>query len=134
MGRPSKRTPTVEERIVEAIKQGMTYKLAAQYGGISYETLRNWLKQGEDGNEEYAAFFQAVQRAEAEGVLANLQFINKAMDWRARAWVLEHRHADEYGSRNSLKITGDDDAPIAVRTVNLIAPAQSNNEESHDDE
>jgi transposase len=78
MARPTKRTPTTEEKIIDAIRQGMTYKLAAAYAGISYETLRNWLKQGEEGNENFAAFFQAVQRAEAEGAMRNLEFINKA--------------------------------------------------------
>jgi transposase len=128
MARPTKRTPTVEEKIVAAVRQGMTYKLAAAYGGISYETLRGWLKQGEEGDERFTAFFQSVRQAEAEGAMRNLEFINKAMDWRARAWVLEHRHPEEYAAKNTIKLTGDADEPIAVKTVIFVVPGEEGEE------
>src|SRR5687767_4244466 len=51
MARRSKNTPTTEERICEALRLGATYKLAAMAGGISYETLNNWLRAAEAGDE-----------------------------------------------------------------------------------
>jgi transposase len=130
MARPSKKTQSTEEKIIEAVKQGMTYKLAAGYGGVSYETLRGWLKQGEEGDERFVAFFQAVQQAEAEGALENLKHINKSMDWRARAWVLEHRHPEEYGTRNHVTLAGDGDAPIQVKTVTFVVPPEAADDRS----
>ena len=44
-GAPSKYTPEVVARIVEALEKGATYKLAAQYGGITFETFNQWRKE-----------------------------------------------------------------------------------------
>lgn len=71
MARPSKRTPTTEEKIIDAIRQGMTYKLAAAYGGVAYETLRDWLRRVEEGDEAFLPFSRAVQQVEAEGAMRN---------------------------------------------------------------
>ncbi len=72
--------------------RSMIYRLAALYAGIGESTLRDWVAKGDAGDEQFAEFVAAVRQAEAEGVLTNLRFINTAMDWRAQAWVLEHRH------------------------------------------
>jgi hypothetical protein len=127
MGRPTKRTPSTEERIIEAIRQGMTYRLAAQYAGIAYETLRSWLKAGEDGDVNFSAFVQSVRQAEADGAMANLAYINKSPDWRARAWVLEHRHPEEYGAKAKLELSGDPERPLVPTVINVIAPHSASN-------
>ena len=122
MARPTKKTPTTEERIIEAIRQGMTYRLAAQYGGIADSTLRDWLKRGADGDEQFVAFSAAVRQAEAEGAYANLVAITQSPDWRARAWILEHRHPEEFGARSKLELSGDPERPVVPTIINFIAP------------
>ena len=42
MGRPSKRTPEVEESIIRALKLGLDYTTAAEVAGIHRDTLQDW--------------------------------------------------------------------------------------------
>lgn len=46
MGRPSKLTPDVQERIVNALNAGNYLEVAAGYAGISPSTLHNWIARG----------------------------------------------------------------------------------------
>ena len=45
-GRPSKLTAESQKRITDAIRVGATYELAAQYGGVAYNTFNEWMKAG----------------------------------------------------------------------------------------
>jgi transposase len=93
MGKPSKLTPEVQKRIVDAIQLGSTYELAAQYGGIVYETFRVWM-------DKYPAFSAAVKEAEGKAAVQWLAKIEKAANdgaWQAAAWKLERRYPGEYG-------------------------------------
>lgn len=119
-GRPRKLNVARQETLTLALVNGATYELAAKYAGISYPTLRRWLVRG--GNEpesDYGQFTQAVKRAEAEAALAALAKITGAAqngDWRAAAWLLEHRYPQQYG-RVRVEITGQDDTPVQVQAV-----------------
>jgi len=42
MARPTKLTPAVQKKIVDAIKAGNYMETAAAYAGISKQTLYNW--------------------------------------------------------------------------------------------
>lgn len=135
---PSKYTPERTAAIVEAVRRGMTYRLAAQVGGVTYETLRTWMRKGEAGQAPYDAFYVAMRQAETDGIARNLEVIQASPDWRAHAWVLEHRHPEHYGARSTLRLEGDDDAPIrtivAVMPAELAEPATGPDEEADDDE
>lgn len=103
MARPTKLTPDVQARICQAVQLGATYELAAQYGGVAYETLRSWLRAGEQRpNSPHAAFSAALKEAEGKGVLGWLAKIEKAAsdgEWTAAAWKLERRYPQTYGRR-----------------------------------
>ncbi len=94
-GRKSKFTEPVRERIIEALRAGTTYEIAAQYAGISRSTLYEWIKKGE-GFETglYRTFYDNIKKAEAEGAVVHLGTIAQASkkDWKAAAWLLERRH------------------------------------------
>lgn len=102
-GRPVKTHvhPHIEARICEALRLGMPYKLAAQYGGVTYQTLLNWKKRAEEGDSGFVAFVMAMERAEAEAMLALLTLIRAAAEnpkhWRAAAWILERRWPETWG-------------------------------------
>lgn len=124
MGRPPKLTPEVQGEIVNAIVAGATYKAAAEYAGVSYESFNLWMKRP---GRMYLQFSQAVTRANARArvnLLARIQQSAKDGDWRAAAWILERRFRDEYGQ--SVEITGDKEKPVHVfdhgRTVAALAP------------
>ena len=91
-GRPTKRTRKVEKAIVEAILDGATFTLAAAAGGISYDTFNEWRKTFPD-------FPEMVDAAVAESGLFHMRNIKQHAyeDWRASAWVMEHRFTDDYG-------------------------------------
>lgn len=101
-GRPSKLTPETQTRIVQAIRVGATYELAAQFGGIAYNTFNEWMKKGEDAKAgRYRDFYEAVKEAEGDAAIKWLAVIDKAAadSWQAAAWKLERRYPNEYGRR-----------------------------------
>lgn len=91
-GRPTKRTLSAKDTIVQAIGLGATYARAAAAAGITYETLNEWRK---DDSE----FSEAINKAEADRVAKALQAIQRAAtdSWQAAAWYLERRYPSEYG-------------------------------------
>ena len=110
MARPTKFSQEVAQRIIEAVRDGLPYRLAAAYGGVHHDTFREWRRAGEAGEEPFVAFSAAVEQAEAEGALRNLRFINTTPDWRARAWILEHRHPAEFGGKPTVVAVVDPSA------------------------
>lgn len=51
-GRPGKLTPEVQEKILEAIRDGNYYEAACAYAGITYRTFRYWMERGEEEADE----------------------------------------------------------------------------------
>lgn len=93
MAARSKYTPEVVKRLADAITLGATYELACAYAGIRYETFRVWQRTK-------PGFSATVEEAEGKGAVQLLGKIRQSAndgDWRAAAWVLEHRHPEQYG-------------------------------------
>lgn len=94
MGRPTKLNDAVQNKIVVAIRRGLTYERASQLAGVDYQTFRNWMIRGEQEKERlsekgarerkreapFFEFFEAVQRAEIEGEFTNANVIKDAAD------------------------------------------------------
>ena len=92
-GRKPKDTPDVIRKVAHAIRLGATYKLAANYAGISEDSFYDYLK----ANSE---FFEAVKKAEGEAAEKWLDLIEKSAgsgNWQAAAWKLERRYPEQYG-------------------------------------
>lgn len=110
MPRPTKYTAERAAIVEDGIERGLTFGLAAALAGISPDTLTNWRKR-------YADFSERVEQAEALGALANLDKVRRAGDddWRAAAWILEHRHPHQYGKTvTENQHTGQNGEPIRV--------------------
>lgn len=93
-------TPECRKRILDGVRMGATYELAAKYGGVTYRTLRNWLTRGnEDPAGEFRDFYEEFNLAEGEAAVQWLAQINKAAakSWQAAAWKLERRYPSDYG-------------------------------------
>lgn len=100
-GRPSKRTPEREARLLEALRAGNTRKDASLYAGLEQHTFQRWVLAD-------AHFAQAVEKAEADAVVRNVAQIAKAAQegtWQAAAWWLERRRPEDYGRRDRVEIT-----------------------------
>jgi len=118
-GRKTKLTPETQARIVDAIKVGSTYEIAAAYGGIAYNTLNEWLKAGEAATVGiFRDFYEAVKKAEGEAAVQWLTVIEKASteQWQAAAWKLERRYPQQYGKQVQ-EVSGPDGGPLQQRTI-----------------
>ena len=104
--RPTKLTPEVSAKILEAIGAGNTLPTASEYAGLYRETLRAWMDRGEkeaDAGEEtvFSRLFRLIRQKMAETVARNVALIQKAggnpQTWTAAAWWLERRHPEDWG-------------------------------------
>lgn len=108
MGRPTKLTPDVEERILCAIRGGNYPDVAARSAGVHRSTFYRWLSRGDpDGKKasdgRYRAFRDSVEQASAEAETRDVTLIAEAgeKDWRAAAWRLERKHSARWARRPS---------------------------------
>ena len=111
VGRPTKRTPEVEARLMDALRKGNTRRASCASAGISDETLANWAKDSLD-------FLDALTRAENLAEIGYLDVIQESSlngDWKAAAWWLERRRKAEYSSRT--EVTGADGGALKVETT-----------------
>lgn len=121
-GRPSKLNEDTKSRLLQAIRLGCTYDKACAFAGISYQTLRNWIKRGEQSTKgQYFDFVDELKKAEASAVVGWLAHIEKAAKdgtWQAAAWKLERRYPREWGKGDREEDNGDiptpDDEPHMV--------------------
>ncbi len=77
-GRPTSFTEDNKSKILTAIAAGNTLENSAQYGGITYETLRAWLKKGEAGQEGFSGFSVALKKAQADAEALSVGRIRQA--------------------------------------------------------
>lgn len=107
-GRPSRLTPGVKERIMNTVRCGGSFKMAAQAAGIGETTFHDWKRWGEDpkGKPEYKQFLAELQQAEAEGNAARVAIVMKAArtDWKAASWLLERRLPELFSIRYQLEV------------------------------
>lgn len=102
-GRPSDFTPENRAAILAAVESGDTFNVAALRGGVTYNTLRRWMRRGEKTKEgvkgvdaEYRAFYHDVKRARAEAAHSKLEIIDRAArggDKRTKTVTIEKTDA-----------------------------------------
>lgn len=111
IGRPTKLTPSAIVTLQESITRGLTYDLAARRVGVSYEALRQWMRQGEadleagDTGTVHAQLVACLTEAESESAASLLESLTESDDWRAKAWLLERRFPAQYGRKTELTHT-----------------------------
>lgn len=108
MGRPTKLTPKVQERIGKAIEDGLPYETAARLAGVSYDSFNRWLHDGEAGIEPYCKFYKHIKECEAKGEEELLNRIKETgasgKAWQANAWILERRYPERYAKSEKLQV------------------------------
>jgi len=117
VGRHSKLTPAVQDRIVSAIQAGNYLEVAAQYAGIDQSTLHRWIQKADDPNADprYDEFRKAVENARAAAEVRNVTLIQQAANdgtWQAAAWYLERTSWQRWGRRTM--VSGEDGGPVKV--------------------
>jgi len=92
-GRPTKRTPAVEQALLQGITLGLSLSRACALVGITSETFAEWC----ENDQELA---QRVEQARAKGIecaLRELHSLKKEGDSRAITWFLEKMDRAAYG-------------------------------------
>lgn len=123
-GRPTKLTPDIQVKLVQAIKAGNYFNVACEYVGIDYRTFRNWMKKGEESKSgQYFQFFHAIKKAEAEAETRMVAIWQNAMkdDWKAAATFLERKYPDRWGRKDKQEVTHNGSVEISGAKEKLVA-------------
>jgi hypothetical protein len=105
---PSKRTPEVEHRLLEALQAGAIVQHACDYAGIHKDTFYSWC-----ADDPY--FADATTRARGSGAVVALTTISAAAasDWKAADCLLRNAHSRAYGAKQ-IEVSGPDGGAIQV--------------------
>ena len=103
MSRPSKLTSEIQQKIGDCVSLGLTYVLAANSAGLTYQTFNQWMKLGRDSTSgKYFEFYKHIEQRNAEGALKILQRLNDAAEagnCQVCMFILERRFPEEFGRR-----------------------------------
>jgi hypothetical protein len=107
------------EKLLGALRVGMTRRAAAGVAGFSKTTLYRMLDNDPDGT-----LVTAMEKAEAQAEATYSTIVaNAAADpknWTAAAWWLERRHPQDYAKRDKVEMSGPDGGPIESRDVTAL--------------
>lgn len=119
LGRPTLLTKDLQQRIYDRIIAGNYAEVAARACGISRATFYNWKRRGEDGEQPYADFVDAVKSAEAEAECESVLLARQAgRGWQAHAWFLERKYPQRWAQDRNKKA-----AEIALLKAKLAGDA-----------
>jgi hypothetical protein len=118
MGAPTKFTPQTVKLLISGVRTGLSYRVAAEAAGVSYDAFLDWRKGEfpESADEALKVqFSEGITRARAQGIktLHNRIVSASTKDWRAALALLERIDPDTYG-RQRLELTGKDGSPIEL--------------------
>ena len=122
-GRPSKLTPDVEKKLVDAVRAGNSREAAAKVSGISEATFYNWLSQGREAKRgRFLEFLEAIKKAEGEAEQKAMSRIVEAgqKHWQATAWWLERKYPNRWARRERHEVTGKDGGKLSIELVRTI--------------
>ena len=126
---------TAMAKVVMATLAGLTRGRAADLAGVSRVQIYRWMNEEETEGPVYERFRNAMARADAHYMRRELAVIQAAaripnmktgqIDWRAAAWLMEHRFQFEYGAKAQLEISGPGGGPIQTEVKDLTDEAVS---------
>jgi len=146
IGRPTKLTPELQEKICKYIAEGNYLSVACAAVDVSDQTYHTWLKLGEEevnnGGGMFADFLEGTKKAEAEqeakiaerllaGAMpgerkrvtktgpegSSIEITETGGDWLAAATYLERRHPDRWGRRDRTRIDINETREITITHV-----------------
>jgi len=112
--------PEVKEKLFRALRLGSYIETAANYAGITRQTLYNWIDRGRKEESPYHEFVKELDQVMAEAELRDLAIITEAAkeQWQAAAWRLERRYPDRWGRVDrSVKQDGDSALNTLAATI-----------------
>ena len=114
-GRPTQYDEKLAEKILGAIRAGLTLERAAEYVGMNPGTIQGWTTKRQE-------FGRLVKKARREHEMALLQSVEIAGEksWQARAWILERAHGYAQPSAR-LAVTQEHTHGISSNLASLLA-------------
>jgi hypothetical protein len=137
-------TPTVLEKITNAIVAGLPATFVPPFAGIAKQTFSDWLKRGAqaieaelegrevpESEKPYMELSNQVDKAVSILALRCLKTINQATEgirnddgtfaiapsWQAAMTLLERRLPEHFGRKDRIEHTGDANSPVVVSTL-----------------
>ena len=127
VGRPTKCTPEMIERVCNLLEDGINIKTTCELVGINQTSFCAWRNRGEAAIDEhgdnpedipdrelcYVKFLKRTRRARAKSKATSLKAIRDAGNkgnWKAHKWFLEHCFGQEFGKKQQVDVTTDGDA------------------------
>ncbi len=108
MPRPTKLTHEVQQKIGNGVSLGLTYALAANSAGITYQTLNQWLQRGQiEKSGKYFQFYKYIQKCNADAAKILLERLHDAADagnCQICMWILERRFPEDFARRQYRKM------------------------------
>jgi len=98
IGRPTKLTPELQEKIVGHVKNCNYPSTSAVACGVDESTFYRWMNRAQEGEEPYASFAIAVKKAEAESQVDLVGIVRKAAPdkWQAGMTLAERRWPEQF--------------------------------------
>lgn len=100
MSRQTKLTASLIDQLAEAIREGATRRQACALTGITYKTLKTWLREGRAATRglkrDLAEAVEEADELHLWDVRKQIRAIGEGRqlgDWRALAWLHGHRQA-----------------------------------------
>jgi hypothetical protein len=91
-GRPSKLTPDVRKKILDATLTGASLTDVAAYAGISTKSLKRYREQ----DPAFKAEFEQAEATAAVGFCLTIKRASDRGEWKAAAWWLERRRPEDW--------------------------------------
>jgi len=118
LGRRSKLTKQLIERICEEVEAGNYIRTACGNVGISESTFHAWREKGESGfGGLYLEFVEALKKSEATAEANLLSIIQADPSWQSKAWILERRCPEHWGRRGRLDASLNSNVEVTFATV-----------------
>mgnify|MGYP003642701083 CR=1 FL=1 len=118
------------EAITTLLRAGSYIDDSCKSVGISVGTFYNWMSRGQVQRERQTAgleieeketpfleFLEAVEVADAEGIVGHVMNIDHAAKngaWQASAWILERKQPKKWGRHDRTEISGPEGGPINI--------------------
>jgi hypothetical protein len=74
---------------------------------------------------DHPSFGDAIRQAQAESEARDIDFINSADSWQARAWKLERKSPNRWGKIDRRIVSGPDGGPVKHQVAVLVVDAEN---------
>jgi hypothetical protein len=131
LGRKTLLKAALQKQLCDLLAAGNTIKTCCDVCGIARSTFHDWIQRGENGEEKFADFSEAVSRARGRAKTKLVKVLVDAapLDWRSAAWLLERGWPNEYGRTWREPTTPDEANENDATSVTVVIRSDKSREE-----